>query len=62
MKAEHEKRGVFEQLSPVLAGAVREHPQHTVRSGDETDSEALLGLAGLRPDEIAKLLSEGAVE
>ena len=62
MKAEHETRGVFEQLSPVLAGAVREHPQHTVRSGDETDSEALLGLSGLRPDEIAKLLSEGAVE
>ena len=29
MQAEHEKRGVFEQLSPVLAGAVREHPQHT---------------------------------
>lgn len=62
MEAEHAERGVFEQLSPVLAGAVRAHPKHTVRSGDETDSEALLGLAGLRPDEIAKLLSEGAVE
>jgi alpha-methylacyl-CoA racemase len=62
MQAEHEQRGVFEQLSPVLAGAVREHPQHRVRSGDETDSAQLLALAGLRPDEIAKLLSEGAVE
>ncbi len=62
MQAEHPQRGVFEQLSPVLAGAVRDHPKHTVRTGDETDSEALLGLAGLRPDEIAKLLSEGAVE
>jgi alpha-methylacyl-CoA racemase len=62
MQAEHEQRGVFEQLSPVLAGAVREHPQHRVRSGDDTDSAQLLALAGLRPDEIAKLLSEGAVE
>ena len=62
MQAEHEKRGVFEQLSPVLAGAVRSHPKHTVRAGDDTDSEALLGLAGLRSDEIARLLSEGAVE
>lgn len=62
MEAEHEKRGVFEQLSPVLAGAVRAHPKHTVRAGDETDSEALLALAGLSRDAIAKLLAEGAVE
>src|SRR5690606_35731465 len=33
MEAEHAQRGVFEQLSPVLAGAVRAHPRHTVRSG-----------------------------
>lgn len=62
MQADHETRGTFEQLSPVLAGAVRAHPKHTVRTGDETDSAALLGLAGLRPDEVAGLLAEGAVE
>ncbi|MFO0687800.1 MAG: CaiB/BaiF CoA-transferase family protein [Myxococcota bacterium] len=62
MEAEHEKRGVFEQLSPVLAGAVRAHPKHTVRTGDDTDSEALLALAGLSREAIAKLLAEGAVE
>lgn len=62
MQAEHEKRGVFEQLSPVLAGAVRAHPKHAVRTGDETDSEALLALAGLSRDAISKLLAEGAVE
>jgi alpha-methylacyl-CoA racemase len=62
MQADVAPRGTFEQLSPVLAGAVRAHPKHTVRTGDETDSAALLGLAGLRPDEIAGLLAEGAVE
>ncbi len=62
MQAEHAERGTFEQLSPVLAGAVRAHPKHTVRTGDETDSEALLALAGLSAQQIAKLLAEGAVE
>ena len=46
----------------MLAGAVRAHPKHAVRTGDETDSEALLGLAGLSLDAIVKLLAEGAVE
>ena len=54
MQAEHAERGVFEQLSPVLAGAVRAHPKHAVRGADETDSEALLALAGLSREAIAK--------
>ena len=62
MQAEHETRGVFEQLTPVLAGAVRAHPKHAVRSGDDTDSAALLAAIGLSQERIAKLLAEGAVE
>lgn len=62
MQAEHEKRGVFEQLTPVLAGAIRSHPKHAVRSGDETDSADLLAAVGLSEERIAKLLAEGAVE
>jgi alpha-methylacyl-CoA racemase len=62
MQAEHETRGVFEQLTPVLAGAVRAHPKHAVRSGDDTDSAALLAAVGLSQERIAKLLAEGAVE
>jgi len=62
MQAEHAERGVFEQLSPVLAGAVRAHPKHAVRGADETDSEALLALAGLSREAIAKAMAEGAVE
>lgn len=62
MEAEHAERGVFEQVSPVLAGGHRDHPRHTVRDGDETDTERLLAEAGLDRDAIAKLMDEGAVE
>lgn len=62
MQAEHPEHGRFDQVSPVLAGGIREQPVHAVREGDETDTRALLGEAGLSPDEIAKLLEEGAVE
>ena len=60
--AEHEERGVFDQVSPVLAGGVRDQPRHQVRTGDDTDSERLLAEAGLSAKEISKLLEEGAVE
>jgi len=62
MKAEHEERGVFDQVSPVLAGGVRAHPLHQVHTGDGTDTEQLLMEAGLAADEISKLLEEGAIE
>ena len=62
MQAEHEERGVFDQVSPVLAGGVRAHPLHQVRAGDETDTERLLVDAGLSADAVAKLFEQGAVE
>ena len=62
MQAEHEEHGTFDQVSPVLAGGVREQPKHAVRTGDDTDSRKLLAEAGLGEDEISKLLEEGAVE
>lgn len=62
MQAEHEERGVFDQVGPVLAGGIRSHPKHQVRAGDDTDSQRLLVEAGLSQNEISKLLEEGAVE
>ncbi|MFP6655917.1 MAG: CoA transferase, partial [Myxococcota bacterium] len=62
MEAEHADRGVFEQVSPILAGAVRAHPKTHVRAGDETQSQDLLGQIGYAGTEIAALLAEGAVE
>jgi alpha-methylacyl-CoA racemase len=62
MQAEHEERGVFDQVSPVLAGGVRAHPLHHVRTGDETDTERLLVDAGLSAEAVAKLFEQGAVE
>jgi alpha-methylacyl-CoA racemase len=62
MEAEYDERGVFEQMSPILAGGVREQPRHRVRDAGQTDTKALLAEAGLSGDEIAKLSAEGAVE
>ncbi len=62
MEAEHPERGVFEQVAPILAGGIRSHPRHRVRTGDETDSRELLAAAGFSETEIAKLLDEGSVE
>jgi len=62
MEAELAERGVFEQVSPILAGGIRSQPRHVVRSADETDSEALLTEAGLSSEEIATLRAEGAIE
>ena len=62
MQAEHEERGIFDQVSPVLAGGVREQAVHPVRTGDETDTQQLLAEAGMAEDEISKLLEGGAVE
>ena len=62
MQAEHEEHGVFDQVSPILAGGLRNQPTHQVRTGDDTDSRALLVEAGLSEADISKLLEEGAVE
>ncbi|MEZ4355159.1 MAG: CaiB/BaiF CoA-transferase family protein [Myxococcota bacterium] len=62
MEAEHAEHGVFEQVSPILAGGVRSQPRHAVRVDDGTDSRGLLAEAGLSSGEIDALLASGAVE
>jgi alpha-methylacyl-CoA racemase len=62
MEAEHAERGVFEQVSPILAGGIRIRPRHAVQSGDETDSARLLAQSGFSRVEISKLMKEGSVE
>ena len=62
MEAEHAERGVFEQVSPILAGGIRTRPRHAVQSGDETDSARLLAQSGFSRAEISKLMKEGSVE
>jgi len=60
--AHHPDKGDFEQLSPVLAGAERVQPVHQVPPQGATDTDAVLGAAGLSADEIARLKDCGAVE
>jgi alpha-methylacyl-CoA racemase len=62
MEAEHDESGVFEQVSPVLAGGIRAHPRHRVRTGDDTDTPRLLAQSGFSPAEISTLIEEGSVE
>jgi alpha-methylacyl-CoA racemase len=62
MEAEHPERGVFEQVSPILAGGIRNHPRHKVHVGSETDSARLLEQSGFTETEIARLIEEGSVE
>ena len=62
MQAEHPEDGRFDQVSPILAGGHRDHPVHSVRVDDATDTRALLAEAGLSEGEVDKLLEEGAVE
>jgi alpha-methylacyl-CoA racemase len=62
MQAEHAERGVFEQLSPILSGAIRNHPPHSVRTGQATDSAQRLSRSGFSGSEISKLMEEGSVE
>jgi alpha-methylacyl-CoA racemase len=61
-EAEHPERGVFEQVAPILAGGVRAHPRHTVRTGHDTDSARLLAQSGFSRAEISKLIEDGSVE
>jgi len=61
-EAEHPERGVFEQVGPILAGGIRSHPRHRVRTGPETDTARLLAESGFSEAEISKLMEDGSVE
>ena len=62
MGAWHGERGSFEQLAPILAGGVRQQPEHRVRPPGETDTEAVLVDAGFSDAEIEGLRRSGVVE
>ena len=57
----HERHGPFRQLGPVLAGATRAAGAHAVRDSSATDTDELLGAAGLSRDEIEELRRGGVV-
>jgi len=61
-EAEYTGRGVFEQVSPILAGGIRAQPRHTVRSGDATDTTRLLAQSGFSDTEISELMAGGSIE
>ncbi len=61
-EAEHEKRGVFRQVGPVLAGGNRLQPRLAVADRSTTQTDGILQSAGFEANEIAKLRSEGIVE
>jgi alpha-methylacyl-CoA racemase len=58
--AEHPQHGRFRQLGPVLAGSTRA-PSYRVPDAAVTDTDAVLGAAGLTKDEIAELRRDGVV-
>jgi alpha-methylacyl-CoA racemase len=62
MEAEHPEQGKFRQVSPILAGGVREQPVHRVRPHSETDAQALLAGLGMSEEEIRQLRDDGVVE
>jgi len=62
MEASHPVDGKFEQVSPVLAGGIREQPVHEVRPQEDTDADELLAHAGLSAAEVEALRASGAVE
>jgi alpha-methylacyl-CoA racemase len=51
----------FEQAGWLFAGMDRDQPSPTVRDATVTDTDALLGAAGLSPAELAALREEGAI-
>ena len=62
MQALHPEEGTFEQVAPVLAGGIRRQPVTQVRQPFETDTESILGEAGLGAAEIEALMKQGAAE
>ncbi len=61
-EAEHDERGRFRQVGPVLAGTDRDRPVHRVTGDAKTDTASLLRGAGLSDAEIGELRRAGAVE
>jgi alpha-methylacyl-CoA racemase len=59
--AEHPQHGRFRQLGPVLAGSDRTATTYRVPDAAVTDTDALLGAAGLTATEIAELRSSGVI-
>jgi crotonobetainyl-CoA:carnitine CoA-transferase CaiB-like acyl-CoA transferase len=59
--AKHPTRGTFRQVAAVWAGAVEVNDDADVRDAVVTDTDELLGSAGLSPTEINALRSEGVV-
>jgi alpha-methylacyl-CoA racemase len=59
--AEHPRQGRFRQLGPVLAGSERTAASYRVPDTDVTDTDAVLGAAGLTAAEIAALRRDGVV-
>ncbi|MCC6642272.1 MAG: CoA transferase [Deltaproteobacteria bacterium] len=59
--AEHPERGRFQQLAPLLAGALREPGPVVLRGADETDTFELLEAAGVAAQEIERLQHEGVI-
>ena len=60
-EATHETAGEFRQLGTLLAGTDTTRHAFTVRDTVHTDTDALLAAAGLDPDAIAALRTEGVV-
>jgi alpha-methylacyl-CoA racemase len=61
VEARHPSRGSFRQLGPLLAGTDRTSSTHTVRDATVTDTDALLGAAGMSAEELARLRGEGVL-
>jgi len=57
--AEHDERGRFELVGPVLAGCTREEKTYQVRDAAVTDTVDLLRGAGISAEEIEKMQSDG---
>lgn len=59
--AEHPQHGRFRQLGPLLAGADRTPTSYRVPDGTMTDTDVVLGAAGMTAAEIAALRRDGVV-
>ncbi len=62
MKANHQKKGEFTQLAPVLAGGERQQPVHQVKAAGVTDTDEVLSAAGFSDEDIERLRASGGVE
>jgi len=61
IEVEHEERGRFELVGPVLAGGIREQKTYRVRDAAVTDTVDLLRDAGISAEEIEQMRSDGIV-